>query len=78
MYILVISTSAVQPEASSRRYAGVLDEDVESGAGEKLGRHQSRYFPDCLMSQGVEFAEAAEPDNRGDRLPQPRTSRGRA
>jgi hypothetical protein len=55
-----------------RHQAGVLDEDVQSRAGEELGRDKSWYLPGRLMSQRVEFSQAAEPDDRGDRVPQPR------
>jgi len=55
-----------------RHQAGVLGKDAESGAGEELRRHESRYVPDRLSRQCVEFTEAVEPDDRGDRVPQPR------
>jgi hypothetical protein len=50
----------------------MLDEYVEPRRREELGRHEPRHLPHGLMSQRVEFAEAAEPDYRGDRVPQPR------
>jgi len=54
-----------------RREPGVRHQDVEAGPGEELGRDQTRYLPDRLPGQRMQLVQAADPGQRGHRVPQP-------
>ena len=54
-----------------RREPGVRHKNVEPGPGEELGRYETRYLPDRLAGQRVQLVQAADPGQRGHRVPQP-------
>ena len=56
--------------AQWRREPGVRHENVQARPGEELGRYQTRYLPDRLTGQRVQFFEAAEPGQRGHHVSQ--------
>ena len=56
--------------AQWRREPGVRHENVQAGPGEELGRYQTRYLPDRLTGQRVQFFEAVEPGQRGHHVSQ--------
>ena len=54
-----------------RREPGVRHQDVQAGLGEELGRDQTRHLPDRPAGQRVQLVQAADPGQRGHRVPQP-------
>ena len=54
-----------------RREPGVRHQDVQAGLGEELGRYETRHLPDRPAGQRVQLVQAADPGQRGHRVPQP-------